>query len=69
MDSHKEQLMSMDFRCACSSRLTKMTAVEHRRSGLFSPEMVIYECALCGKRATVFHKPETLLVRTTEQPA
>ena len=68
MDSHKEQLMSMDFRCACSSRLSKMTAVEYRSNMLFVPETAVYVCKLCGKRTIVVHRSEMLLARTTEQP-
>jgi hypothetical protein len=46
-----------------------MTAIEYCRGNSLVPEIVIYECGLCGKRTFVFHKPNLLLVDTPGQPS
>jgi hypothetical protein len=59
----------MDFHCVCSGHPVKMTAIEYCRGNSLVPEIVIYECGLCGKRTFVFHKPNLLLVDTPGQPS
>ncbi len=69
MDSHEEQLMTMNFRCSCSHCSTRMEAVEYKGGTWLTPEMAIYECPLCGKRKIVVYKPETVLMNTLQQAA
>jgi DNA-directed RNA polymerase subunit RPC12/RpoP len=57
----KEQLMSIDLHCSCSKRLSRMTAVEYRAATAEDGETAIYECARCGKRTMVVHRPKALV--------
>ena len=58
----RERLMSIDLHCSCSKRLSRMTAVEYRAATADDGETAIYECARCGKRTMVVHRPKALVV-------
>jgi hypothetical protein len=57
----REELTSIDLHCLCSKRLSRMRAVEYRAATADGDEAAVYECARCGKRTIVVHKPNALL--------